>query len=116
MNKSEIAAVLNQLSYKENTTFLLIEKGEDVLFLQVVTRDVCVDTGNYCYVKGRKFYLSEHMIESEIVQTGLMAVLAFEEHEARENFKYKGKRLFGPHIDVNSLAGASDTIVGRPIC
>lgn len=70
--------------------------------------------GNSCYLQatfmadgapqfGRKWYVSSHACRSEIVQTLLMAVLAAEEHEAREQFTYRGVALFGPHKDVESL-------------
>jgi len=52
---------------------------------------------------GRKWYISAHATESEVVQTALKAVLTALEHEARESFTYKGVALFGPHIDVKAL-------------
>lgn len=52
---------------------------------------------------GRKWYLSEHMTKSEIIQTALKAVITAEEHEARERFLYRGRAIFGPHIDVDDL-------------
>lgn len=52
---------------------------------------------------GRKWLLSVHMCKSEVVQTALKAVLAAEEHEAREKFFYRGRAIFGPHYDVDSL-------------
>lgn len=58
--------------------------------------------------KGRKFYCSSHMTKSELVQTMLMAILAFEEHEAREAFYFKGQRIFGPHINIDALGEASN--------
>lgn len=58
--------------------------------------------------RGRKWYCSRHMTRSELVQTCLMAILAFEEHEAREGFYYEGQRIFGPHININALADASN--------
>lgn len=57
---------------------------------------------------GRKWMLSEFMTKSEIIQTALKAVLAAEEHEAREKFLYRGKSIFGPHFDVDELAGICD--------
>jgi hypothetical protein len=51
----------------------------------------------------RKWFLSEHMVESEIVQTALMAALAAEEHECREAFMYKGVHVFNPHISIEEL-------------
>lgn len=53
---------------------------------------------------GRKWFISHFATKSEVVQTALMAVLAAEEHEARENFKYNGRAIFGPHFDVDRLA------------
>jgi hypothetical protein len=52
---------------------------------------------------GRKWLLSYHMTKSEVVSTALKAVLTAEEHEARENFRYKSRRIFGPHFDVDTL-------------
>lgn len=52
---------------------------------------------------GRKWRLSEHMTKGEIIQTAFMACMAWEEHECREAFKYKGCAVFGPHFNVESL-------------
>lgn len=52
---------------------------------------------------GRKWRISAHMTKSEIVQTCLKAVLAAEEHEAREFFLYKRESIFSPHYDVDAL-------------
>lgn len=52
----------------------------------------------------RKWLLSEHMTKSEIVSTAFKAALTAEEHECRETFRYKGKKIFGPHFDVDVLA------------
>lgn len=53
--------------------------------------------------KSRKWLLSQHMTEGEVVQTCLMATLAALEHEAREKFTYEGTRLFDPHFDIRKL-------------
>jgi hypothetical protein len=52
---------------------------------------------------GRKWFLSNHMTRSEVVQTAFKAVLTAEEHEAREHFKYRGQSIFDPHYDVDKL-------------
>lgn len=51
----------------------------------------------------RKWILSQWMTKSEIIQTAFKAVLAAEEHETREKFKYNGRAIFGPHFDVEQL-------------
>lgn len=55
------------------------------------------------YQEGRKWLLEEGMTDTEIVLTALKAIITFEEHEAREAFRYKGARIFGPHLDLDSL-------------
>lgn len=51
----------------------------------------------------RKWRLSRHMTASELVQTALKCVLTSIEHEAREQFRYRGATIFGPHFDVDRL-------------
>lgn len=51
----------------------------------------------------RKWLLSRHMTESELVQTALKCVLTAVEHEAREFFTYCGQPIFRPHYNVHAL-------------
>ena len=62
---------------------------------------------------GRKWYVSEHAIEAEVVQTCLKAVLTAIEHEAREQFMFRGVALFHPHISLDALMTAAATRVTR---
>lgn len=52
---------------------------------------------------GKKFAVSPYMAHGELVKTFLVAALGYGEHEVREAFKYRGRRIFGPHIDVEEL-------------
>ena len=52
----------------------------------------------------RKWLLSAHMTRGELVQTAFKCVLTSMEHEAREQFTYRGAPIFGPHFDVDELA------------
>lgn len=52
----------------------------------------------------RKWYVSYEATRSEVVQTALKCVLTSVEHEAREQFKYRGEPIFGPHFEVDDLA------------
>lgn len=56
----------------------------------------------------RKWLVSRHMTRSELVQTALKCVLTSVEHEAREQFAYRGRRVFGPHLSVEVLARIAD--------
>jgi hypothetical protein len=53
---------------------------------------------------GRKWFLSQHMTRSEIVQTAFKAVITAMEHEVREGFTFRGEPIYGPHWDVELLA------------
>ena len=53
--------------------------------------------------RGRKWRLSRFMCKGEVVQTALAAVLAAEEHETREGFRYRGAPIFDGHYDVDAL-------------
>lgn len=57
---------------------------------------------------GRKWYVSRHSTESELVQTALKAVLTAAEHEIRETFRYRHRTVFAPHFDVNGLMELAD--------
>lgn len=52
----------------------------------------------------RKWLLYHTMNVSEFVKTCWMAVLAAEEHEAREAFRFRGVKVMNPHVDVEKLA------------
>lgn len=72
-------------------------------YLQVSFDAPCSKTGRTQRQRGRKWLLSEHMTDSEIVQTAFLAVLTAVEHEVRESFLFKNQPIFGPHFDVNAL-------------
>lgn len=59
------------------------------------------------YGWGGKAYVSLHSTDDEIVKKVFGLALDYLEHEAREGFKYKNKRIFGPHISLEALMQAS---------
>lgn len=85
------------------------------LYIQVIAPErLNVDNGAYGEGKGGKMYLSPHAIESEVVQAAFGLIKGYYEHEVREGFTYKGKRVFGPHIDINAYMEIADRTVARP--
>jgi hypothetical protein len=52
---------------------------------------------------GRKWLLSPHMTETEIVLTAFKAVLTAYEHEAREQFKVDGFAVLDSHYSINDM-------------
>ncbi len=72
-------------------------------YFQIECDDKCNTTGSDMRWKGRKWMLSQHMTDGEIVQTTFKAVLTALEHEAREKFTYRGVSIFDPHYDIEAL-------------
>lgn len=91
----DMSIILNDVAYKDWT--LHIERGVNATILQWL-----FEAGGELQ-HGRKWILSQHMTKSEIVSTAFKAALTAEEHECREGFRYKGKKIFGPHFDVDVL-------------
>src|SRR5689334_18912147 len=101
MNLLEAQAIIDDVQY-DDWAFDLVPESDDRLFLRVRFK---ADGGTQL---GRKWLISKFVTKSELVQTCLKAVLTALEHEAREHFRYKGRGVFGPHIDVDHLVTLVD--------
>ena len=75
----------------------------DVVLMSAVYSEPCVASGDPTVQRTRKWFISDHATESEIVQTALKCVLTSAEHRVREHFLYGGARLYGPHMNVHKL-------------
>ncbi len=85
-----------------------VHRHDAHIYLQAEFHSPCTNTGQLTLQKTRKWQLSEHMTESELIQTAFKCVLTALEHEAREQFTYKGRAVYGPHFDVNALIDLCD--------
>jgi hypothetical protein len=79
-------------------------EGSEVMFVQHQFWRLDSKTGEGGYGHGRKWHISSHSTESEVVLTCLKAAITDAEHEVREGFRYKGVAIVHPHPDVNVLA------------
>jgi len=95
--------VLSNIEYK-NVNFRCENMGKEGYFLQVTFEAPDAYTGIQTVQRGRKWYVSCHSTDSEIVQTAFAAVLMAEEHEIRESFQFNGQPIFGPHFNSYKLA------------
>lgn len=84
------------------------------LFYQVECHRPDALTGVMGIGHGGKAYLSEHMTMSELVRKAMSLFLAYEEHECREFFRWRGAQVFGPHISIEALASIADQVDTRP--
>lgn len=104
--EAEIWAIVERILYPDHW-FVLIPKGDGYL-LQLRYLEPDVDTGKVEEQHARKWYVSPHATESEIVRTAFAACMMSAEHRVREHFHYKGKRVFGPHLEVAHLLGITN--------
>lgn len=122
MEPSEVVAFFNRverivadISYKDD--YKLAVELDTVSRKRVYVQVVCFRkdtvTGQWGYGKGGKLYLSPHMTDQEIVQNAFGLFKAYEEHECREFFMYKGKRIYGPHISLEALLEIADRTTYR---
>lgn len=51
----------------------------------------------------RKWLLSPHMTDSEIVFTAFKCCLTSAEHRCREAFRFRGEQIMSPHLEVEDL-------------
>jgi hypothetical protein len=77
--------------------------GDTHPYLQIQGQQRCSLTGEWLHWTGRKWQLSVHMTESEIVGTVFKAWETWFEHELRERFRYKGVQVFDPHRSIQAL-------------
>lgn len=73
-------------------------------YVQVLFKDKDRISGKEEIQRCRKWMLSYHMGNSEVVRTVFQAIQGAVAHEVNEAFKYKGARIFNPHMDYDELA------------
>lgn len=98
----EMQAILDRISYKSGWEFQICRKDETI-YLQIEFTAKCPISNNDEKWKSRKWLMSEHMTDAEIVQTVFKAVMTVEEHEAREMFRFDNLAIYGPHLSLEAL-------------
>lgn len=83
------------------------------VFIQLQYSSKCNKGGEQEEWRGRKWYLSEHMTDDEIVKTCYTAFKTCVEHEVMEGFQVDGKILFNPHLNFEELLKISDKEIKR---
>lgn len=84
---------------------ILVREDGDRPYLQVVFEGADSVTGKVEVQYCRKWFLSLHMCDSEVVRTAFLAVQQAAIHEVQESFRFMGKSIFNPHRSVYALAG-----------
>lgn len=111
---TEVRSILEEVECPPyQITLFRLRDHEDVWYLQVRKRRKDIDTGEYGWGYGAKYFISPHSTPEEIRQRALKACIDFSEHETREAFLWKGRRIFGPHLDHQRLWEAAEDTVKR---
>jgi hypothetical protein len=99
----KILEALEQIDYPGYS--FQIHGGTDgkPMYLQAAFEAPCSVSGLMETQHTRKWLLSPHMTPSEVVRTAFKCVPTSVEHEAREQFRYRGQAIFGPHFSVDDL-------------
>jgi hypothetical protein len=102
MTRTQLSSIVSKITYR-NWDFRIHDKGDGFL-IQAVWMAPDANTGKMELQKGRKWYVSSHACEGEIIRTIYKIVEAAEIHEMQEHFKYCGQKIFNPHLHPEDLA------------
>jgi hypothetical protein len=80
-----------------------LEEGEKCCYVQIVCQRRDTFTHELGEGKGAVGTITEEMNRSQVVRLVFSLLMAFVEHETREAFMYRERRVFGPHMDVDRL-------------
>jgi hypothetical protein len=83
------------------------------IFIQICYLAPCTITGEKKEWRGRKWYLSEHMTDDEIIKTTYVAFESCVKHEIMEGFKVDNIILFNPHVNFEALLSISNQEITR---
>lgn len=100
VTKEEVLGIIGRTSYLD-WEFHLGDMGNG-FYVQVQFNAPDSETGKVERQHCRKWYISKHMTETEIVDTLYKAVEAAVIHEMKENFTYNGSMIHNPHTSVGA--------------
>lgn len=80
-----------------------VDYSDSRLFVQIQCWRLDVITNEFGYGFGGKAFPSEFATDNEIIQMIFGLYKSYWEHEARETFQWRGRRIFGPHISSEAL-------------
>ena len=99
----KLEEILSRVDYK-NTRFQF-KSVEGGFLIYCVAEELCAYTQKPLEQIGRMWFVSFNASLEEVIQTVFKAVVTWQEHEVRENFKVDDMRIYGPHFKVDELLG-----------
>lgn len=86
-----------------NYVFFVTYSHRGELYMRAKYAEDDTYTGEPAMQFTRRWALTPPMTKSEFIQTCFKCALTSMEHRTREGFKYQGRRVYGPHFDVDDL-------------
>jgi hypothetical protein len=105
MDRERLLSIVSECAFSDGgiSYAFHVHEVKGHLHLQATYLDRDVHTGAVELQYTRRWPLSPHMTRSEVVQTVFKCCATSMEHRAREAFQYRGRRVFGPHFNVDAL-------------
>lgn len=100
-NKETLAALVGDCQFENWNIHLAYDGDRPYVQVRFLEKDEFSDRVEMQH--GRKWMLSYHMCDSEVVQTVFAAVERAMMHEVKEKFKFRGRRIYNPHQSVHAL-------------
>ena len=110
MSFEQLNSILNKIKYKDWK--LIAQNYTDCYVIKWVflDKDVTNPYDHNLYEQHcRKWFISKHSTESEVIRSAYLAVIQAEMHEAAEQFQFNDVRLFDPHTNYTDLANYMST-------
>ncbi len=101
LSLAELESLLAQTTWRSRR-FRASALGEGFL-VWIEDREPDASSGTQQCWKGRSWFVHRSEAPSQVVQTLLKAALTWEEHEAREHFRFAGEPIFEPHLPLEAL-------------
>lgn len=103
MNKADVQKIIDRIQFRDWN--FVLEEREDCFDIQIQFMAPCnVAHGEPELQHCRKWMVSRHCCENEVVRTAYKAIQGALEHEAAEQFLFDGIRIFDPHVNYTELA------------
>lgn len=99
----KIKSIVSHVKYKD-WQFVVGKKGDGFLIQVQFMGEDTDGSGKLELQKCRKWFVSQHSVDSEVIRSCFLAIRQAEEHELCEHFHYKGHQVYNPHLDMNSMA------------
>jgi hypothetical protein len=78
-------------------------RGEMYLRASYLEPDILTPNGPAVTQLTRRWFIHPNMTKSELIQTAFKCIMTSMEHRVREHFLYNGRRVFGPHFNIDEL-------------